>query len=182
MVNIDGVEGVDFINISNNATHSLGKQLNTYYVRQFETVAGKCNRVQNFIDFVKRPGLSYTYLLTTDFKAQELRKYKAIDVKNYWAIVAYTVYERLKQDPDLIAEMKENTLPYVAIRVIEKDTIVGQTLVRTRIDRLDPYVEIIEKYNQLIREDKFTEEECKKVVMSYANSDNIFEGTVIQVQ
>lgn len=182
MINIDGIEGVDFINVSNNTTHNLGRQLNTYYVKQFDTVAGKCNRIQNFLDFIKRPGLSYTYLLTTDFRAPELRKYKSIDIKNYWAIVAYIVYERLKQDPGLIAEIKENSLPYVAIKVIEKNTIVGKTLIKTKIEKLEPYIKIINKYSQLIKENNFTEEECKKVIMSYSHSDNIFEGTVIKVQ
>lgn len=177
------IEGKDFINCNSKSSTKLGKMLHNTHNFEFNTIVGKCVKVQNFLDYCIHEGAPLTYLLNKNTKSTRLEKLKKKTIPNYWGICVYVLFEKISQNEELKNLLKENTLPLTVYYEKTIDSVVSdkQTVVIYAYG-LTKYVEIINKLSNLLKEDKFDQENIKTLIKEYSKTENLFDGTNISLR
>lgn len=176
----DGEDGVTHINVSKYAKTDLGLKLRQGHdLNGFVTAFGAIGNLRNFLDAVVTPGYPIGLLKKhklTHKDVNTIPKVKTISLPNYRAIVAYILAKRIQHEPELINLLKDNTLPFTSYNlstiknvVDVKDDLLGDiNLNNIKIinKNMNIYVNMIEKLSNLIKQDRFTNDDIKEFVIS----------------
>ena len=159
-------EGERLINVSNRSEIELGRFLSPLHTSNTRLYCGKVAKLKTFMEAICTPNfpleyLSKTYISSEDMKSLPKAK---VDLPNYWAIVAYAVVERVRQDKKLISMLKENTLELTALDKPKPVIILGKEYMDKTISgvckKLVPYVSILRHIELMIKEEKFFNREA----------------------
>lgn len=172
------VEGTHCINCNVISSTILGKILHNDHKFEFETVIGKCNSVQNFLNFCVYEDLPVNYLLGKG----SIKNKKKKNIPNYWGICAYVLYEKIRQHKSLPKLLINSELPFTIFYKKKTESILGNKEAIIYAFSLEKYVQILEDYRTLLKEDKFTHENINAVIRKYSVTDDLFEGTSISLQ
>lgn len=169
-------EGVDFIDISLFSKHELGILLNTEHKYNFDTVIGTTNSIKSFINYA-------CYKCDRDvLLGGKLNAVNKLKLTNYWGMVAYVLCEKVHQNEKLMGLLLENKLPIYLLNYTNSNSIIDDNKVYKLNKGMKEYVFIINKIQALLKKNKFNKENILKLVRSFSNTDNIFEGSNIEYQ
>lgn len=184
---IDKVDGVDFININMRSDSELGRKLHTGYNHPFALFAGigAVSNIKTFISFITRVEFPLYLLTKKKWEPEDVAKVSQERVypKNYWALVAWAVCSRIRNDAYLIKLLKENELPFTAFTLIEEESLLegkddmGGKQVKMNYG-LATYIAIIRNISDMIKADEFETSKIKSFIESckqYPDED-IFAG------
>lgn len=158
-----GEEGVDYIAVYAQSKSELGRMLGLYHNSPFITPVGKFLSMITFSNFLKFENLPKRYYLNyldgLEVKKQGLKKSY---VYNYWSAMGTALYYKINNTPKLKELLKNNTLPFGVHTIKKKVTMLGNDVVIDKeYKELLPYIVLINKFQELLKEDNFTEESVK---------------------
>ena len=154
-------EGDRLINVSNKSETELGRFLSPLHTSNTRLYCGKVAKLKTFMEAIRTPNFPPEYLAKNYISKEDMNALpkERVDVPNYWAIVAYAVVERVKQDKKLITMLKENTLELTALDRPKPVIILGKEYMDKTISsvclKLVPYVSILRHIELMIKEEKF---------------------------
>lgn len=174
-------DGIDFINVGGNAKTELGKRLSYTHPIELHTVFGKVRSLRVAMDYLITPGYPTELLNKRNLSRADLNSIPKdkIKIPNYWAIVAYLACMRIKCDPELITMIKDNKLPYMAVR---RNTIEGYDeqpiYAYENIYQMNRYLAILSAVSELIKHDRFDDENIRRLVNNAKDKPhlNLFHG------
>lgn len=155
-------EGERFINISTKSTVMLGRLLSPFHTSNTRLFCGKVAKIRGFMQAIKTPNYPVN-LLSVSVISQEQAKSiprEVVVLPNYWALVAYAVVERVKQDKELIKMLKENTLEFTCLDAPKEKELHGAKFVYSTVSKkMGVYVSIIRHIELMIKEGTFDNKE-----------------------
>jgi len=145
------------------------------------TVFGKVRSLRVAMDYLITPGYPTELLNKRNLTRADLNSIPKdkIRIPNYWAIVAYLACMRIKNDPELIDMIKDNKLPYMAVR---RNAIEGYDeqpiYAYESIYQMNRYLAILSAISELIKHDRFDDENIRKLVNNAKDKPhlNLFHG------
>jgi len=181
-------EGVDYINISAYSETELGKMLAPGYPVDTQLIIGQIGTVRAAVSYVITPGYPHHLLGKKKFTRSDVRSIptRTITVDNYWAIYAYILIERVRQDQVLRKLLLENTLDFTSY-TIRKETLLGEKTSMLKINNsMRGYIDIIKQIKGLLVNEKLDDDtRVKDVILSYAAIDDIsklFDGSTVSIK
>ena len=181
------VEGEDYINVSKYSDTGLGKALAPGAKANFDTVFGKVGNVRAAMDYIAIPNYPVKLLSKAKLTASDINKIpgKRISVPNYWSIVTYIMAERIKADEKLHDMLKENDVELTCFSKIGKATMFGKEVFMSQPNKsMGRYIAVIRVLSNLIKEDKFTDENILDIVNQAKDhpEKGIFEGSTVNIE
>ena len=183
---VDKQDGVDFININMHSTSELGKRLHTGYGYPF-TLCGNLtvNSIKTFISFITRTEFPHYLLTKRKWEHEDTEKVSKERVypRNYWALVAWAVCSRVRNDKYLIKLLKENEAPFTAFSMLEEESFLdGKESMGIKNVKMNyglaTYVAIIRNISDMIKANEFETNKIKAFIndcKQYPDED-IFAG------
>lgn len=164
---INGQDGVHFINVDIKSESFLGKRLSMQYSKSFNTIIGKCISIRMFANAITVPGFPAELLNKFKPTKEEIAKIprEGNKVPNYWALIAYAFTEMVKSDQNLKKLLTENTLPFTAVERRVVDFLGTPVPVSGPNFKLGKYVAIIRLVSDMLKQDKFTEDNIKDFIV-----------------
>lgn len=155
-------EGERLINISVKSNNVLGRLLSPLHTSNTLLFCGRVAKIKAFMEAIKTPGYPLE-LLGKDFlskKDLDSIPRQKVELPNFWALVAYAVCERVKQDTKLMDMLKVNNLEFT---ILEKPKIVSCGGKQMKIEVLDlrmsNYVSIVRHIELMIKEETFLKQD-----------------------
>lgn len=182
----------DIVNISigrqkNPDLSYLERHLAIDNVKPFKTFIGTVSSIRTVKDYITKKYYPAKFLINYPKTKEDynlLKKCQSLKVPNIQAILVLAVIDKIKQDKQLKAAMTENTLPYMAYNKPKKTLLFGKTVMVDGLDfSLSKYCEALNDIGELLRNNKFTDEELFKIVdeAKIAPKLDIFFGTWINI-
>lgn len=170
-----------YVDINFASNDDLGRRLSPIFGRKFITILGTIGSMRNLMEYVSRPGYPQELLEKTRLTTMEKETIPAAHVKisNYWAVVAYGLCERVKQDKELIKQLKEN--PYEFTSYSQKKTTVlfgKEVTIAAPNNGMRYYVAIVRFISDMIKTDAFTDKNITTFINKCkdARDLDIFDG------
>lgn len=151
-------EGERFINISPKSTSKLGKMLAPTTPSYTKLFCGKVACIKRFMEAIKTPNYPMEFLTKPHLNASERHKIpkEIIKLPNYWALVAYAVVERVRQDVKLSKLLLENNLSFTILGKEETVEFLDKKILCARVNNaMGAYVGIIRNIELMLKEDTF---------------------------
>lgn len=149
------------INVSMSSDSELGQKLAPEYPWQFETIFGTVGTVKNLMDFISKPKYPFELLAKKTLSEKDLKRvpFKSIAIPNYWAVVAYGIYQRILSDASLMEAIRENTLEYGVFSSQGKRMFFGREIpVMLPNVKMGRYLAIIRYIDKFIKDGTFNDE------------------------
>jgi hypothetical protein len=165
----NAVEGKDYINVSKHSKSELGKMLAYGHPVEINTVFGKVGTIRSAMDFITMPGYPVEFLSKKKLRqpeVAEINKLTKRTLPNYWAIVAYIVVERIKQDEKLQQLMIENEAQYTSFNMSKPQNFLGGAKLSMSVKnhKMSRYLSIIRHVEKMLKENTFTDENIQKFI------------------
>lgn len=155
-------EGERLINVSPKSHTLLGKMLSPITTSNTILFCGRVGSIKTFMEAIKTPDFPTDYLTKPFLLSAEIEKIprKKVRLPNYWALVAYAVVERVKQDKKLISLLKANTLELTALEKDKEVDLFGKKFVVPRAhEKLGFYIAIVRCIEKMIKDGTFDSKE-----------------------
>lgn len=166
--NAHELDGKSYINVDKQARSMLGRLLRMGHLTNFNTFLGKTVSVRAFMNVLSIPDYPIALLRSAKPNVELPPKPEKANRKalpNYWALVAYAVCQRIKADRHLQSLLAKNTLDFIAYKVNEGKPFFNKTIVMVEINHnLSKYIAIIRCVQQMIQENRFTNENIEKFI------------------
>ena len=187
LVKNDMGEGRDYISLWSGSKSVLGRALSYTNPRRFNTFIGEVSGIRRFVVYLSTKDLPISFLLKGKYTKEDhelVRSKESLSLTNYWAVVAYALIERIRNDKKLQEMIYENTLPFTAITWKKTPSILNNVpnmKVGVNNIRLANYLAIIRNIETLIKNDMFTSANMKELIKFHmVNKDvDIFDGSII---
>lgn len=186
-LNFGEKEGDRLINISTKSNTLLGRLLSPHHTSNTRLFCGKVAKLKNFMQAIKTPGYPIDLLAKSIPTAEEFKSIprQMVSLPNYWALVAYAVVERIKQDKALADMLKANTLEFTCLDAPKEKELHGAKLVYSSVSRkMGAYVSIIRNIELMIKEGTFDNKEVIDKFIQDCREDKtktIFENIQLPV-
>ena len=157
-LNFGEKEGTRLIDISVKSNNILGRLLSPRHTSNTRLFCGKVGKISNFIQAIKTPGYPIELLPKSRLSEAEFKSIPKtmVSLPNFWALVAYAVVERVKQDKVLIDMLKANTLEFTSLEPPTEKELLGAKIVYSSVSkRMGAYVAIIRNIELMIKEGTF---------------------------
>jgi len=178
-------ETKDYVNVVLNSEDELGRKLSNGYPQSFETIFGKVGNVRNALEYVKTPGYPVKLLSKSKLTSKEINRLpkRRAYLPNYYAIVAYILTERVKQDKELQEELKNNEKHLTSYYKNSKPILGSNVTVVIPKKENELYIEIYTKISQLLKENRFDEDNINELIKSYIKypDKELFEGAAFNI-
>ena len=180
-------EGRDYISLWSGSKSVLGRALSYTNPRRFNTFIGEVSGIRRFVVYLSTKDLPISFLLKGKYTKEDhelVRSKESLSLTNYWAVVAYALIERIRNDKKLQEMIYENTLPFTAITWKKTPSILNNVpnmKVGVNNIRLANYLAIVRNIEALIKNDMFTSANMKELIKFHmVNKDvDIFDGSII---
>lgn len=187
LVKNDMEESRDYISLWSGSKSVLGRALSYTNPRRFNTFIGEVSGIRRFVVYLSTKDLPISFLLKGKYTKEDhelVRSKESLSLTNYWAVVAYALIERIRNDKKLQEMIYENTLPFTAITWKKTPSILNNVpnmKVGVNNIRLANYLAIIRNIETLIKNDMFTSANMKELIKFHmVNKDvDIFDGSII---
>lgn len=187
LVKNDMEEGRDYISLWSGSKSVLGRALSYTNPRRFNTFIGEVSGIRRFVVYLSTKDLPISFLLKGKYTKEDhelVRSKESLSLTNYWAVVAYALIERIRNDKKLQEMIYENTLPFTAITWKKTPSILNNVpnmKVGVNNIRLANYLAIVRNIEALIKNDMFTSANMKELIRFHmVNKDvDIFDGSII---
>ena len=174
-----------FINVAKYSRNDIGKKLAPGYPHSFGTIIGKVGNLRNVFDLASTVNYPLDLLGKKRLTASDINRIPMQHKHNvnYWGIVAYFLLERIASDKPLMLAMKETNLEYIAVNITKTENWAGNGNVIIPNKALGKYLSIIRHISILIKEDKFTPEHKKELIIACKQDKDksIFDELPVEV-
>ena len=184
----DDHEGETFINISPKSKSELGRMLSPGYSSPFQTFLGKVCTIKGFMTAINTPEYPLELLKKPILTPKDMRRIPTnvhnTSLANYWALVAYAFCQKVKASKTLKSLLGQNKLDFIVYRSNKGNEFFGKVISVNRIDyTLAKYVAIIRCVQDLIKENKFTDEYILEFIENCKDNPDkdLLEGIAINL-
>lgn len=151
-------EGEKIINISPKSTTELGRLLSPLTPSFTRLFCGKVACIKTFMEAIRTPGFPTNFLGKAHLSSEEVLSIpkKKVILPNYWALVAYAVVERIRQDKKLMGLLKTNTLTLTSLNKDKVTEFFGKKITCSVVhNKMAMYVAIVRHIELMIKSDEF---------------------------
>lgn len=186
-LNFGEKEGERLIDISTRSNSMLGRLLSPRHTSNTRLFCGKVAKLKSFMQAIKTPGYPIELLSKSVLSESEAKSIprEVKSLPNFWALVAYAVVERIRQDKALIEMLKANTLEFTCLEAPKEKELHGAKIVYSSVSkRMGAYVAIIRNIELMIKEGTFDNKEVVDKFIQDCREDKtktIFENIQLPV-
>lgn len=182
-------EGTRLVNVSTRSKLFLDKLLSPGHTSKTMLFCGRVAKIITFMRAIKTPGFPLQYLEKSNFTPEETASIprETVALPNYWALVAYAVVERVKQDKKLIEMLKANTLELTCLEAPKNVEVLGRIVTghQSVAKSMAAYISILRNIELMIKEETFDKKEVTdKFIMDCRDdpTQDVFANIQIPVE
>lgn len=181
-------EGERLINVSPKSKTELGKALSPLTPTSTKLFCGEVGCIKTFMQAIKNKNFPLEFLPKRRINYSELAKIPKSKsmVPNYWALVAYAVVERIKQDKKTAEMLKMNTLELTCLGEPRDAEFFGSIIKISNVNiKMALYISILRNIEIMLKEDRFyKKEEIDKFIIACKDDPDadILEGICLPIE
>jgi len=166
----------NYINVIKDSNTELGKMLSPGHPRVFSTIFGNIGNVRAGMDFVTTMSYPIDILGKSRLTKNDIAKIprKKVSIPNYWAVVAYLLVTRIRQDSKLRELMKDNDKEYICVYIKNGEEMGKSYTSFIPVNVFGRYLSILRDIEVVIKDDKLDDDDTvMALIESYKHKETL---------